>query len=67
MSSDDVWIERELAETRKFAAEQYKLIAEAQKYERERWWIPITVLAGLLAGNTVIAALVGALVGHFVK
>lgn len=63
--TETIWIEHELAETRKYVAEQRKLAAEseklaaeAQKFQREHWWLPFT----LLAGNTAIAALIGALV-----
>lgn len=48
------WIDRELAETR-------KLIAEAKKYDKERWWYPwlplITSTAAATAFGFVIARL----------
>jgi hypothetical protein len=62
-AAEHVWVEQQLAETRKFIAEQNKLNAERQKSERVWWWVPFI----LVAGNIVLSALIGALVGHFVK
>jgi len=43
-------IERQQEETRKFVAEQHKLMAEAKKFGRDWWIIPLTVLGGIVAG-----------------
>lgn len=37
-------------EVRKFAAEQHKLMAEAQKLDRDRWLAPWVIAATLLSG-----------------
>ncbi|MCB8879515.1 hypothetical protein ACELLULO517_04665 [Acidisoma cellulosilytica] len=58
-----VRIDRALAESRKFQAEQQKLIAEAAKYERERSLAPLVIAASLGAG--IIAGVVS-LLGRFI-
>ena len=45
-----VEILRLIEETRKFTAEQHKLIAEASKFRVERWVVPIAVIVNLLSG-----------------
>ena len=40
-------IERSLAETRKFVAEQYKLMAEGEKLRRDRFLAPVLVAAAV--------------------
>ena len=55
-------IERSQEETRKFASEQHKLMAEAAKFERERTLYPAALAVG------VIGALIGSaatLIGHW--
>jgi anti-sigma-K factor RskA len=42
-------IERQQEETRKFVAEQHKLTAEAQKLNRDRFWVPVLAVAAALA------------------
>lgn len=54
-----VRIDRALAESEKFQAEQRKLIAEAAKFERERRPAPVVIAASLGAG--LIAGLVSLL------
>lgn len=55
-------IDRDLAEsgklreeTQKFVSEQHKLMAEARKFNRDWWIVPLTVLGAILAA--VIARL----------
>lgn len=48
-------IKRAQLESDKFVTEQRKLIAEAQKLDKERWWFP------LLQIITAIAAIVAAI------
>jgi tetrahydromethanopterin S-methyltransferase subunit G len=43
-------IERQQAETQKFVAEQYKLMAEGKKFGRDLWLIPLTILGAVVAG-----------------
>ena len=50
-------IERAQEETRKFVAEQHKLIAEAAKLERDRRLAPILITAS--AFGAIIAAAIG--------
>ncbi len=52
-------IERSQEETRKFVAEQHKLIAEAAKLERDRRLAPIILISGTVAA--LIAAGIGVL------
>jgi hypothetical protein len=55
-----VRIDRAIAESRKFAAEQNKLAEEAQKLHHERrWLVPLALL-----GNGALAAIIGALVAR---
>ncbi len=50
-------IERQQEETRKFVAEQHKLMAEDNKFNRDKWIVPLTavlsvfgiILAGIIA------------------
>lgn len=58
-----VRIDRALAESEKFQAEQRKLIAEAAKFERERSLAPVVIAASLGAG--IIAGLIS-LLGRFI-
>jgi hypothetical protein len=52
-----VQLARAREETMKFVAEQHKLMAEAQKMERDRAILPWTVVATLLgAGAALFAA-----------
>jgi hypothetical protein len=55
-----VRIDRMIAESRKFAAEQNKLAEEADKFRRERWWLPVVALSGGVLGFlTFVAHLLG--------
>ena len=51
-------IDRAIAESSKFQAEQRKLISESLKFDRERWWLPwsqlITMIAAIVAAVGVI-------------
>jgi hypothetical protein len=58
---ETVEILRLIEETRKFTAEQHKLIAEASKFRAERWLIPVTIIAGSLGAFTASWAAVSAL------
>ena len=55
-----------IAETRKFMAEQHKLIAEASKFRTERWLGPVIVVFGGLGSFIVSWAAVSALL-HLAK
>jgi len=55
-------IDQAQAETRKFAAEQQKLVEEALKLARERFWFPWLQLLTLVASSAAIAAVVARLV-----
>jgi hypothetical protein len=57
-----LYLDRQLAEMRKFNAERDKLVAEALKFERERWWFPWLQLFAAVGGSAVIAAVVSRLV-----
>ena len=37
-------LEQTKAETEKFQAEAIKLKAEAKKFDRDKWWLPITLI-----------------------
>jgi len=53
-----VEILRLIEETRKFTAEQHKLIDEASKFRVERWIVPIAIIFNLAsgaAGGAVVA------------
>ena len=52
-------IDRAIAETAKFAAEQRKLTAAAAKLDRERWWFPWLQLVTTVGGSAAIGAIVG--------
>lgn len=52
---------RLIEETRKFTAEQHKLIAEASKFKVERWLAPVIIIAGGLGSFTASWAAVSAL------
>jgi hypothetical protein len=45
---ETVEIQRLIEETRKFTAEQHKLIAEAGKMRIERWLTPVIVVFGAI-------------------
>jgi hypothetical protein len=51
-------IDRMLAESDKFVAEQRMLMAESQKFDKERWWFPwlqvVTAIAAIVAAIGVI-------------
>ena len=53
-------IERSIAETRKFAAEQQKLSEEALKFRRDHTLAPLVLLAGLIGG--ILASVAGKLI-----
>ncbi|MCB8876134.1 hypothetical protein [Acidisoma silvae] len=58
-----VRIDRALAESRKFQAEQSKLIAEAAKYDRERKLAPFVLAISLSAGvSAALVSLLGRLI-----
>ncbi len=58
-----VRIDRALAESRKFQAEQQKLIVEAAKYERERRLAPFVLAISLSAGiSAALVSLLGRLI-----
>lgn len=44
-------IERQQEETRKFAAEQHKLTAEAKKFGRDPWFVLAGAVVALLAAR----------------
>lgn len=44
-------------ETRKFVAEQHKLMAEGNNYNRDRWILPLTVLI-TVAGSVIVGAII---------
>ena len=53
-------IDRAIAETEKFQAEQRKLISEERKLDRDRWLAPLVIVNTLLAaaiGGVIVAAL----------
>jgi hypothetical protein len=53
-------IERQQEETRKFAAEQHKLTAEAKKFGRDPWFVLAgALLAAAVARLDVIARILG--------
>jgi hypothetical protein len=58
---DTVEILRLIEETRKFTAEQHKLIAEASKFRIDRWLAPFIVIFGALGSFTASWAAVSAL------
>lgn len=58
-------IERQQAETRKFAAEQNKLAAEAGKLTRDRWLAPVIALASIIAACGATLAAYGSLTHLF--
>lgn len=49
-------IRRDRAESDKFQAEQRKLIAEAQKYDRDRWLAPVLALIAAIGAITAATA-----------
>jgi hypothetical protein len=55
-------IERAQEETRKFAAEQHKLAAEAVKPKVDRFIIPFVLLGSL--GSGVVVAIIAHLIWH---
>jgi hypothetical protein len=63
---ETVEILRLIEETRKFTAEQHKLIAEASKFRMERWLNPVIVIFGGLGAFTASWAAVSALL-HIAK
>jgi hypothetical protein len=58
---ETIEILRLIEETRKFTAEQHKLIAEASKFKAERWLAPVIIVAGGLGSFTVSWAAISAL------
>ena len=59
-----VELPRLIEETRKFTAEQHKLIAEASKFRIERWLSPVIVIFGAIGSLIGSAAAISAL-WHF--
>jgi hypothetical protein len=57
-----LYIDRQLAEMRKFNAEHDKLMAEALKFERERRWFPWLQLLAVVGSSAAIAAVVSRLI-----
>jgi hypothetical protein len=49
-------IERQQEETRKFTAEQHKLQAEGNRYNRDKWILPLTALLSAI-GITLAAVI----------
>jgi hypothetical protein len=58
---ETIEILRLIEETRKFMAEQHKLIAEASKFKIDRWLGPVIVIFGGLGSFTASWAAVNAL------
>jgi hypothetical protein len=56
-------IKRWLAESDKFAAEQRKLMAEAAKFDRDRWTAPLLSLAAVLGALTGFLAVLARTLG----
>jgi ElaB/YqjD/DUF883 family membrane-anchored ribosome-binding protein len=56
-------IKRWFAESDKFVAEQRKLMAEAAKFERERWTSVVLAVGAALGALTGFALVVGKLLG----
>jgi hypothetical protein len=54
-------LQRMLEETKKFVAEQHKLMAEAAKLDKERWWFPWLQLLTITVSSAAIGAVVGRL------
>ncbi len=54
-------LQRMLEETKKFVAEQHKLMAEAAKLDKERWWFPWLQLLTITISSAAIGAVVGRL------
>ena len=53
----------EIARIDRDRAETHKLISEARKFDRDRWWAPVAVLAAAMtAGGAVLGA--GVLLGR---
>lgn len=50
-------IDRDREESQKFIAEQRKLIAEGNKYDRDRWILPLTVLI-TVAGSIIVGIII---------
>jgi hypothetical protein len=57
-------IDRDAAETRKFSAEQNKLVAEASKLRWERWLLPFMPLTSLFAA-ALSGGLIAAVINHY--
>jgi hypothetical protein len=55
-------IELAQAETRKFVAEVYKLMAEGQKLSRDRWLAPVLAIAAVIGGLLGVASFIAKLV-----
>ncbi len=58
-----VEIRRWLAESDKFVAEQRKLIAEAAKFDRDRWTAPLLSLAAVFGALTGLLAVLARVMG----
>jgi hypothetical protein len=58
-----VRIDRAIAETGKFQAEQRKFIAEAQKLDRDRWLAPALAIAAVIGGLLGVASFIAKLIG----
>jgi len=59
-----VRIDRAIAETEKFQAEQRKLIAEAQKLTWDRWLAPALAIAAVIGGLLGVATFIAHLMTH---
>ena len=55
-------IDKAIAETAKYAAEQRKLEAEARNFDRNRWYVPLVAILG----NGALAAIIGAAVARLI-
>ena len=51
-------LQRMLEETKKFVAEQHKLMAEARKLDRDRWLAPALAIAAVVGGLLGTAAFI---------
>ena len=55
-------IDRALAESQKFQAEREKLLAEAQKLNRDRWLAPMLAVAAVIGGLLGVASFIAKLI-----
>jgi Tfp pilus assembly protein PilN len=59
---DQAEIQKLLAETIKFTAEQNKLMSEARKLDRDRWLAPALAIAAVIGGLLGTAAFIAKLI-----